>query len=283
MVKMRVFQRKIRIILYLLLAVGLVGTGLIQSAQAAVTLVRFEISASTSSSVTLEWETATEYNNLYFFITRSLAENGTYENISDYIFAEGTAVSGSIYQFIDGNVQAGKTYYYKLEAVDVNYASEFFGPLSVIPGAPTATASATSTATQTGTATVTGTIISSPSVTPSTTLTETSTPTSTETSPFHFSTNTRTFTATVTPPVTETPDVSQTASLEPSLTATEIVVKTSTKLVTETLQMIPTVTPVEKQSSPAALMGLGFLGVILVGGAALGGWIWYQRRSGEEI
>lgn len=267
----------------MLLAVGLIYAVVIQSVQAAVTLVRFEITASTISSVTLEWETATEYQNLYFFITRSLTENGTYVQISDYIFAEGTGVSGSVYQYIDRDVQAGQRYFYKLEAVDVTYTSEFFGPLSVIAGAPTATASATATATQTGTATVTGTIITSRSVTPSITLTESSTPTATETSPFHFSTNTRTFTATITLPVTETPIPSQTASLEPSLTATEIEVKTSTKLVTETLQIIPTATPVEKQTSPAALMGIGFLSVILVGGAVLAGWIWYQHRSGDDV
>ena len=272
-----------RIILYLLLAVGLTYAVVIQSVQAAVTLVRFEIIASTASSVTLEWETATEFENLYFFITRSTTENGTYVQISDYIFAEGTGVSGFVYQYIDGSVQAGERYFYKLEAVDVNYASEFFGPLSVIPGAPTATATLTATATQTGTATITGTIITTPSVTPSVTITETSTPTATETSRFHFSTNTKTFTATITAPVTETPIPSQTASPEPSLTATEIEVKTSTKLVTETPQIIPTATPVEKQTSPAALMGIGFLSVILVGGAVLAGWIWYQHRSGEEV
>ena len=283
MVNFRVLQRKLRIILYLLLAVGLTYAVVIQSVQAAVTLVRFEIIASTASSVTLEWETATEYQNLYFFITRSATEDGTYTQISEYIFAEGTGVSGAVYQYIDGSVQAGQRYYYKLEAVDVNYASEFFGPLTVIPGAPTATASATATATQTGTATITGTIITTPSVTPSMTLTETSTPTATETSRFHFSTNTRTFTATITVPVTETPIPSQTASPEPSLTATEIEVKTSTKLVTETPEIIPTATPVEKQTSPAALMGIGFLSVFLIGGAVLAGWIWYQHRSGEEV
>lgn len=282
MVNKHVLRHKLRIILYLLIAVVLTGAVVIQSALAAVTLVRFEITASTASSVTMEWETATEYQNLYFFITRSLTENGTYEQISEYIFAEGTGVSGSIYQFIDGDVQAGQRYYYKLEAVDVNYASEFFGPISIIPGAPTATATASATATQTGSVTVTGTVLVSETVTPSITITESSTPTATETSRFHFSTNTSTFTATITLPVTQTPIPSQTASPEPSLTATEIIVKTSTKLVTETIQIIPTATPVEKQTSPAALMGIGFLSVITVGGAVLGGWIWYQRRSGVE-
>ncbi len=284
--RVRLFRQKLRGIAPVLLVAILICAYGIHIAQAAVTLVRFEVKSSTTTVITLEWETATEYNHLGYFVLRSLTESGTYVRDPNFIAAEGSAVSGSIYDYSDHNVSAGQTYFYKLEAIDNNSASEFFGPLIVTAGqaAVTATPSATATQLATGSATITntGTLNASATITRTATITLTAsnTPTATETSQFRFSTNTSTSTASITPPVTETPLPSLTNSPEASLTATELVVKTSTLEVTATPDIEITPAPESKQSSPILLMLYGFLGVVLVGGAALAGWIWYQRRSG---
>ena len=46
-----------------------------QTVYAAVTLVRFEVVNVADNAITLEWETATEFNNLGFFVLRSDKRN----------------------------------------------------------------------------------------------------------------------------------------------------------------------------------------------------------------
>ena len=120
---------KLSIFLLFVLVISLFNN-VIREVYAAVTLVRFEVVYVTHTSIVLEWETATEYNNLGFFVLRSDTEGGTYEQIGDFIPAEGTAVSGYIYQFTDDLVLDEQVYFYKLEAIDLNSVSEFFGPVS---------------------------------------------------------------------------------------------------------------------------------------------------------
>jgi hypothetical protein len=47
--------------------------------------------------------------------------------------AEGSPSQGASYQFIDEGVQNRKTYFYRLEDIDLNGISTMHGPVSAVP------------------------------------------------------------------------------------------------------------------------------------------------------
>lgn len=130
---------------------------------AAVTLTDFyaEVGA---DRITLYWETASETNNLGFYLWRSLTETVGYENISDFIVSQDEG-AGAFYEYEDINAVPGVTYYYKLQDVPDNGSNgEFTDPItasialptptptptaSPTPGTPTATPTSGPTATST--------------------------------------------------------------------------------------------------------------------------------------
>lgn len=262
---------KLSVFLLFVLVISLFNI-VIREVYAAVTLVRFEVVYVTHTSIVLEWETATEYNNLGFFVLRSDTEGGTYEQIGDFIPAEGTAVSGYIYQFTDDLVLDEQIYFYKLEAIDLNSVSEFFGPVS---NGLLTTATQTNTPTRTSTG-LTGTPQLTTTITA--TLTATVSPTLTETSPFSFFTNTATDTKTVTPVTTASDEITITETVTPTELPTEIVVKTSTSQKPEREE-----TPVQdqdsSQQSAVRSLAIGFLSIILLGGVSIGGLLIYSKRK----
>ncbi|PKO04486.1 MAG: hypothetical protein CVU41_16660 [Chloroflexi bacterium HGW-Chloroflexi-3] len=231
--------------------------GSLQIVQAAVTLVSLDAYPG-NHQVILEWETATEADMLGFYITRNGQPNGNYTRVSPFIFTQGSPVSGLVYQYIDVNVINGQTYYYKLEAVDNSYNSEYFGPVSAIPMQITATQ--TQTLTQTS-STQSLTLTSTPTITltPTINLTHSKTPTRTSTSPFSFVTNTPTMTFTPTP------------RISPTDTRTDTPDFTSTPEITRTLKIIsynvftPTVTPEPEEVSPFRQGLIGFMITIVIG------------------
>lgn len=236
---------------------GLSLFGSLHIVQAAVTLVSFDAYPG-NQQVILEWETATEADMLGFFINRSEQPNGTYTQVSDLIFTQGTVISGLVYQYIDLNLTNGQTYYYKLEAVDYSYNSEFFGPVAAIPMQYTPTLTPTlnlTSSTQSLTSTSTPTI----TLTPTIDLTHSKTPTRTSTSPFSFVTNTPTMTSTATP------------KISPTLTGTDTPDLTLTPEITLTLKIVsynvftPTVTPEPEEVSPFRQGLVGFLITIGIG------------------
>lgn len=115
--------------------------------------------------VYVQWSTATEFNNSGFIIHRSLQENGAYAPVSPFIPAEGGGNIGSDYAYDDLDVVNGTSYYYKLEAIDNNNLSEFYGPISATPGNPF-----TPTPSRTATLTLIPTLTRTPTVTPTPTL-----------------------------------------------------------------------------------------------------------------
>lgn len=133
--------------------------------QSAISLLRFTATGRINN-ILIEWETATEFNNAGFFVWASDLEDGVYNPISDFIEAKGDGVTGAIYGFIDIDVEPGVVKYYKLEAIELNQNSEFFGPVSGV--FQLSTSSATSTTTQTVTATLA--VTASPSATPTQTV-----------------------------------------------------------------------------------------------------------------
>ncbi len=235
---------------------------------AAVTLVRFEMTSITSSVITLEWETASEYNNLGFFIRRSSSEGGSYSQISEFISAEGSAVNGSIYQFSDDGIVPGQIYYYKLEAIDLNSNSEFFGPISNAPN-PTATstttvANVTATQTTTGTLSATNSTPQTQTATARASSTLTVTPSPSETSPFSFVTNTSTLTPSQTTTTTITPAAESVGTPTETSIATKIEVKTATSAISP--QPSPSIVVTVDTVRPAIRsVSIGF-GIVMTGG-----------------
>ena len=98
-----------------------------------ITLSSFTATPS-DKSVMLTWITESEIDNAGFNLYRAEAEDGEYVKInSSLIPAQGSPTQGATYQFIDGNVQNRKTYYYKLEDIDLNGKSAMHGPVGAMP------------------------------------------------------------------------------------------------------------------------------------------------------
>ena len=96
----------------------------------AIELVSFNATGA-QGQVDLAWETATESNNAGFHLWRADSESGTYAKITaDLIPSEGGPTGGSVYAYTDDGLTAGKTYWYKLEDVDLHGQSTFHGPVS---------------------------------------------------------------------------------------------------------------------------------------------------------
>jgi hypothetical protein len=210
-----------------------------QAAKAAVDLVYFTATPQ-ENGILLEWETATEIDNIGFYVTRSTNPGGTYDTVSPFISAEGEGVIGAQYDFLDDDVENGILYFYLLEALDTNQGVETHGPI-------TATFSGQIGNTDTPTPTITDT--PTPSKTSKTTTpTITRSPTETRT-PIPTRTNTPippTPTATV---YTETPAPSETFTITPSptlLDAPAIILQVPT----DTITPLPTLGSISPQPSP---------------------------------
>jgi hypothetical protein len=86
------------------------------------------------SKVIIQWSTESEIDNAVFNIYRSESENGEYTKINPFLIpAQGSSTQGAFYEFVDNDVQNRKTYYYKLEDIDLNGKSTMHGPVSATP------------------------------------------------------------------------------------------------------------------------------------------------------
>ena len=64
----------------------------------------------------------------------SQSENGNYIKINaSLIPAKGSSTQGASYEFIDSGLRNGKTYYYKLEDIELNGKSTMHGPATATP------------------------------------------------------------------------------------------------------------------------------------------------------
>ena len=98
-----------------------------------ITLSSFTAKAS-NGRVKLEWVTETEIDNAGFNIWRADAENGEYVKLNDEIIpAKGSETDGAKYVFTDNIAKNRKTYFYKLQDIDVYGKSTFNGPVSATP------------------------------------------------------------------------------------------------------------------------------------------------------
>lgn len=88
-------------------------------------------------AVRLDWTTASEENNDYFFIERS-QDQAAWTEIGR-VNGAGTTPSGGSYSYVDENLAAGTTYYYRLGNTDIEGARNIYDLIvSAIPYGPEA-------------------------------------------------------------------------------------------------------------------------------------------------
>lgn len=85
-------------------------------------------------NIALNWVTGDETNNFGFNVYRSESKDGEYIRINDsIIFSQMGAGLGAAYSFVDDNIKNRKTYYYKLEDIDISGLNTLHGPVSATP------------------------------------------------------------------------------------------------------------------------------------------------------
>jgi hypothetical protein len=87
-----------------------------------------------AGKVLLQWTTEAEIKNAGFNLYRSTSEDGEYIKINDSLIpAQGASTQGASYEYVDKDVKNRKTYYYKLEDIDLKGTSTMHGPVSATP------------------------------------------------------------------------------------------------------------------------------------------------------
>ncbi|MFN3345904.1 MAG: T9SS type A sorting domain-containing protein, partial [Chloroherpetonaceae bacterium] len=90
-----------------------------------VELVAFTLSPK-ERGVLLQWQTASETDNMGFILSRSLMRDGSFQEVASYrtndaLKGLGTSPTGKTYSYFDNSgLQAGRTYFYKLADVDLS-------------------------------------------------------------------------------------------------------------------------------------------------------------------
>ena len=94
-------------------------------------LVSFTAKGS-NNAVKVEWETASEMDNVGFHLYRATSPGGPYTKITDkLISARPRQGNGANYSYVDADVSVGRLYYYKLEDIDIFGTHTFHGPICV--------------------------------------------------------------------------------------------------------------------------------------------------------
>ena len=79
-----------------------------------------------------------EINNAGFNLYRGLSADGEFTLLANLPSQAPGSTSGASYSYQDADVLAGQTYWYRLEAIDLNGATTLFDPVSVTFQIPTA-------------------------------------------------------------------------------------------------------------------------------------------------
>jgi hypothetical protein len=84
------------------------------------------------TSITVEWTTESEVDVAGFNLYRSENPDGPYTQINATLIpGSNDPVTGGKYHYVDSNVEPGRTYYYKLEDVDLSGTKTTHGPIEV--------------------------------------------------------------------------------------------------------------------------------------------------------
>ena len=104
----------------------------------ATTAVRLQSLAAVpgDASVTLEWRTASELDNLGFHLYRATGELGPWTRLNQWLIPGlGSSAVGQAYAFRDTGLANGTRYFYRLEDVDASGKLTSHGPVSAVPQA----------------------------------------------------------------------------------------------------------------------------------------------------
>ncbi len=86
------------------------------------------------ASVVLEWETASELDNLGFHLYRGASADGPWARLTaSLIPGLGSSPEGRAYRYVDSGLENGTTYFYRLEDVDRKGVATAHGPVSATP------------------------------------------------------------------------------------------------------------------------------------------------------
>jgi hypothetical protein len=89
-----------------------------------------------ASTVVVEWTTESEVDTAGFNLYRSESSDGSYIKINhELIPGSSDPLLGGKYVYTDTNVVAGRTYYYKLEDVELDGTTTIHGPIEVVADA----------------------------------------------------------------------------------------------------------------------------------------------------
>lgn len=95
-----------------------------------VTLSHVEAILYPHQGISINWITETEMNCLGFHIWRSNFKDKNYLKITDSMIAgNGNSMKKNEYNYLDKNVEPGTKYWYKIEEIASDGASEFWGPV----------------------------------------------------------------------------------------------------------------------------------------------------------
>jgi hypothetical protein len=88
-----------------------------------------------AGAIRLDWETASELDNLGFNLYRSDHAAGPYTQLNEVLIPSQApgSMQGAVYTWEDRAVAAGTTYYYKLESVDSRGRPALYGPVTASP------------------------------------------------------------------------------------------------------------------------------------------------------
>lgn len=102
----------------------------------AISLLAVLLLTSCSAPVRVQWQTETEMNTAGFNLYRGTSPDGPFDVKinAELIPPAEDPLTGKDYTYIDATAQPGVTYYYKLEEVERNGATNRFGPISVRAG-----------------------------------------------------------------------------------------------------------------------------------------------------
>jgi hypothetical protein len=85
-------------------------------------------------SVRIEWETASELNNLGFHVYRGTSARGPYERVTGQVIPGlGSSPVGARYRHTDSGLVNGTTYFYRLEDIETTGKTKMHGPVSATP------------------------------------------------------------------------------------------------------------------------------------------------------